>query len=164
MTYWLNLVPIITEVFGFELKLASAILCGLLIGLERELLRKPAGLRTCAMVCMGSMLFTHLSYIVSVEVANAFTSPISDVTRIASVVVQGIGFIGGGAIIFFKDKLLGLTTAAVIWGVAAIGMAIGFNHFSEAFSVTAMTLAILFGFGRIEKRFLKKTPRKFNAY
>ena len=155
MTFLEN-TTIIYEVFGFELKLISAIICGLLIGLEREMLRKPAGLRTCAMVCMGSMLFTHLSLLVSLEVAPLHNFSISDVTRIASYVVPGIGFIGGGAIIFFKDKLLGLTTAAVIWVVAAIGMAIGFVHYREAFEVTACVLFVLFGVGILEKKMFKK--------
>ncbi len=148
------------EAFNFETKLISVIICGLLIGVEREFLRKPAGLRTCAMVCMGSMLFTHLSLVVAIEVAKTMAVPIADVTRIASVVVQGVSFLCGGVIFFFRDKLLGITTAAVLWVVAAIGMSIGFNHYKEGFEVTAATLFILFIVGLFERKFTKRSRIK----
>src|SRR6202023_1814708 len=101
------------------LRLSVAALLGAAIGVERDLHRRPAGIRTSAFVCMGSALFTILSF----ELAKMFgdTSP----TRIASNLVQGIGFLGAGAILREAGGLVGLTTATTIFVEAAIGMAVG---------------------------------------
>src|SRR5260370_37449346 len=108
------------------LRLFAALLLGSLIGLEREYRHRNAGLRTNALVAVGTALFTIIS-------AYSFDELLSrqhislDPTRIASYVVAGIGFLGGGTIYFRQDshKVKGLTTAAAIWTVAAIGMACG---------------------------------------
>ena len=104
------------EVF---LRLAFAALLGAAIGVERDLHRRPAGIRTSAFVCMGSALFTILSF----ELAKIYGDTSS--TRIASNLVQGIGFLGAGAILREAGGLVGLTTAATIFVEAAIGMAVG---------------------------------------
>ncbi len=101
------------------LRLSFAALLGAVIGIERDVHRRPAGIRTSAFVCMGSALFTILSY----QLAKSFGD--TSGTRIASNLVQGIGFLGAGAIMREAGGLVGLTTAATIFVEAAIGMAVG---------------------------------------
>jgi putative Mg2+ transporter-C (MgtC) family protein len=117
-------------------KALLAVAAGIILGLERELKDKAAGLKTITVICLGSALFTILSY--KVGVAD------SETTRIASYIVSGIGFIGAGVI--FKDKLdvSGLTTAGIIWLAAAVGMAIGFGEFYLAATFIAAALFIIF--------------------
>ena len=104
------------------LRLVVALVLGAVVGWERELQRMPAGFRTHALVALGSAIFTVIS-------AYAFTGPGSDPTRIAAQVVTGIGFLGGGAIIHYGGTVRGLTTAASLWAVAAVGMAAGAGLF-----------------------------------
>ncbi len=125
-----------------------ATLCGMLIGLEREFNQKPAGIRTCALVCIGSALFTILSTLVAGSTV--------DQGRIASNVVQGIGFLGAGTIITTRNKVIGMTTAAAIWVVASVGMAIGFGHYALAGATTLLTLGIMTLLGFLERRFVEK--------
>jgi putative Mg2+ transporter-C (MgtC) family protein len=117
-------------------KALLAVAAGIILGLERELKDKAAGLKTITVICLGSALFTILSY--KVGVAD------NETTRIASYIVSGIGFIGAGVI--FKDKLdvSGLTTAGIIWLAAAVGMAIGFGEFYLAGTFIAAALFIIF--------------------
>lgn len=98
---------------------------GALIGFERELTHKPAGLRTHIFVCMGSCLFTISSfYLLPEESIGSF-----DTTRIAAGIVAGISFIGAGSIIASKGDVRGLTTAASLWVVASIGLMIGLGNY-----------------------------------
>src|SRR5260370_22503329 len=108
------------------LRLSFAALLGEAIGVERDVHRRSAGIRTSAFVCMGSALFTILSF----ELAR-LTGDTSG-TRIASNLVQGIGFLGAGAILRDAGGLVGLTTAATIFVEAAIGMAVGGGLFAVA--------------------------------
>src|SRR5260370_9362124 len=101
------------------LRLSFAALLGAAIGVERDLHRRPAGIRTSAFVCMGSALFTILSF----QLAKMYGDTSS--TRIASNLLQGIGFLGAGAILREGGGLVGLATAATIFVEAAIGMAVG---------------------------------------
>jgi putative Mg2+ transporter-C (MgtC) family protein len=101
------------------LRLLVALILGAIIGLEREYHRHPAGLRTMAMVSVGSCLYTLLGTVVG----NRNTDP----TRIAAQVVTGVGFLGAGAILRQGVNVHGLTTAASIWVVAAVGMTVGFG-------------------------------------
>jgi putative Mg2+ transporter-C (MgtC) family protein len=133
------LTPLQTE---HLIQLLASILVGMLIGLEREVTRKPAGMRTCTLVCLGSTLFTILSQVLSVEGA--------DPTRIASNIITGIGFLGAGSIVIHKDKVLGLTTAAVVWFTSSLGMAIGFNQYALALFGVVLCLTILTIFRIIE--------------
>ncbi len=116
-----------------------SILCGSIIGFEREYSNKSAGFRTIILICLGSTIFT----IVSKHGTG------SD-DRIAANIITGIGFIGAGVI--FKDKLsvLGLTTAAVIWTTAGIGMATGIGYHFLAFSLTIFTVTVLSLFSKVE--------------
>lgn len=99
------------------LKLVVSLLLGSLIGMERETHGRPAGLRTHILVCMGSTLFTICSYVIA--------GPNNDPGRIAAQIVTGIGFLGAGTIIHQGSVVRGLTTAASIWAVAAIGLSVG---------------------------------------
>lgn len=107
---------------------------GTVVGFEREISDKPAGLRTNVLICLGSTLFT----LVSLKMAG----PLTDPTRIAAQVVSGIGFLGAGAIMREGEHVKGLTTAATIFVVAAIGMAVGFGFGGLAAVCTAATLAV----------------------
>lgn len=121
------------------ISIAVSILCGSIIGFEREYNNKSAGFRTIILICLGSTIFT----IVSKHGAG------SD-DRIAANIITGIGFIGAGVI--FKDKVsvLGLTTAAVIWTTAGIGMATGIGYHMLALSLTVFTIVVLSLFGKVE--------------
>ncbi|MFM6926697.1 MAG: MgtC/SapB family protein [Ferruginibacter sp.] len=115
-------------------QVSVAFVIGAIIGLEREFRSKPAGFRTMILICVGSCLYTILSK----EIGGASTD------RIASNIVTGIGFIGAGVI--FKEGITvnGLTTAALIWVTAALGMAIGYHNYPLAIVVSAMVVIALF--------------------
>lgn len=115
-------------------RLSVAALVGAVIGLERDLHRRPAGLRTSMFVCMGAALFTVLSG----EIALLFNDPSG--TRIVSNLIPGIGFLGAGAIIRGRGSVTGLTTAATIFVLAAIGMALGAGLFVVGLFSAALVL------------------------
>src|SRR3979409_1164405 len=127
------------------LRLSVAALLGAAIGVERDLHRRPAGIRTSAFVCMGSALFTILSF----ELAKMFGDTSS--TRIASNLVQGIGFLGAGAILREAGGLVGLTTAATIFVEAAIGMAVGAGLYAVGAYATGGVLFSLIVLGWVAK-------------
>lgn len=126
------------------LKLVVAALLGGLVGIEREVARKPAGLRTNILICTGAALFT----IMSVAVAGGRADP----GRIAAQIIPGIGFIGAGAIIQSRGSVAGLTTAATIFVVAAIGLSVGSGSWVTAVFATALVTLVLSGLRRIERR------------
>lgn len=117
------------------LSLSVALALGAFIGLERELSDKAAGLRTNILICVGSCLFAILSRLLADSIGT-------DVTRIAAQIVSGIGFLGAGAIMREGEHVTGLTTAATIWVVAAIGVAAGFGYYSLAAAAAVMTLVV----------------------
>lgn len=127
-------------------RLALAALLGAIIGLERELKRKPAGLRTNIFICFGSAMFT----ILSAELAKDFG--IGDRTRIAAQIIPGIGFIGAGSILHDKGGVSGLTTAATIFVVASIGMAAGGGLYVMAIFATMLIYLALHLLGILERR------------
>jgi putative Mg2+ transporter-C (MgtC) family protein len=131
-------------------EIALAVLCGGALGLEREINRKPAGLRTLILICAGAALFTNLS-----QRMDAFGG---DPGRIASQILPGIGFVGAGAILHFRRTIHGLTTAATIWVAAAIGMCIGFGAWMDALAVTGIVVALLVGLMPIEKWIQRRWP------
>ena len=136
------------------LKLFLASVLGGMIGLERELHRKPAGLRTNLFMCVGATLFTILSG----ELAREFGG---DHTRIAAQIIPGIGFIGAGAILRDRGGVVGLTTAATIFVVASIGMAIGGGMYWTATYTALMCLLALSILGWFEERALKRRVMVF---
>lgn len=132
------------ETFRLELllQLALATLLGGAIGLERELGGKPAGLRTNILICIGSVIYTKLS--ITMAGANA------DPTRVAAQIVTGVGFIGAGTILHARGAVVGLTSAATIWVVAAIGVALGAGYYAESLGTTLLVILVLQGLGRVE--------------
>lgn len=125
------------EVLTLFIKLILSALFAGILGYEREISQKPAGLRTLMLVGVGSCLFM----LISIEAAEGNTK--ADPTRIAAQVVTGIGFLGAGAIIRAGGSVIGLTTAASIWLVAAIGLAVGAGMYLTAVIATILGFVIL---------------------
>jgi len=128
--------------------LVASLLLGSVLGLERTLAHKKAGVRTYGLVSMGSCLFILIARYV-IPTAEAFTY---DPLRIAAAVVMGIGFLCGGVIVFKDSSIQGLTTAAGLWVAAGIGMATGYGLLELAVLATAITLAVFTLFWFIEHK------------
>ena len=125
-------------------RLAIALLLAAAVGWERELQRQPAGFRTHALVGLGAATFMVVS-------GEAFHGPGTDPTRIAAQIVTGIGFIGAGAILRHEGNVRGLTTAASLWTVAAVGMAAGASLYILAVGGTVLAIVALELMDRLEK-------------
>jgi putative Mg2+ transporter-C (MgtC) family protein len=125
-------------------RLTVGLVLGAIIGFERELHRQPAGFRTHSLVSLGAALFTVVS-------AYGFTGDLVDPTRIAAQIVSGIGFIGAGTILQHRGHIRGLTTAASLWSVAAIGTAAGAGLYIVAIVGTLLILIVLSILDRIEE-------------
>lgn len=138
-------------------KLGLAVVCGGAIGLERERSNKPAGLRTNMLICVGSTLMTMVSTYVALGYASAYTN--ADPGRIAAQIVSGVGFLGAGTIIQARGAVHGLTTAATIWVMAGVGLAIGGGAYAAALATTAVLLGILIVLGWLERRL--ERPRRY---
>ena len=122
----------------------AAVLCGLLLGGERQRREKPAGLRTLSLVCLGSAIFTILSF--------AFTSTTGDSGRVAAQIVTGIGFLGAGVILHGRRVVSGMTTAAIIWVAAAIGMAVGAGYVLAGLGLSLLVNRLMVGIFLYETR------------
>ena len=129
--------PELQQVF----QILAALVAGALLGLEREYHSKPAGFRTMILICVSSCLFSIIS----------FTLPSGD--RIASNIVTGIGFIGAGVVFKEGASVRGITSAAIIWMSAAIGMSIGLGHYMLAAIVLAIVLLVMVALTKFEKLF-----------
>jgi len=149
---------IYTEMF---IRLSVAMLLGVLLGAERITAGKTAGMRTHALVSMGSALFVIVSVLVSAEFIEKGAVNF-DPLRVAAQIVTGIGFLGAGLIIFTGSKLRGLTTAAGLWVAAGIGMAAGFGYYVIAIFVTAITLLVFTLLWYVE-RSIKKWSKNYAA-
>lgn len=128
------------------LRLVVSVILGGLIGMERETHGRPAGLRTHTLVCIGSTLFTICSYVIA--------GPHNDPGRIAAQIVTGVGFLGAGTIIHQGNVVRGLTTAASIWAVAAIGLAVGIGSWtmmSLAMVASVLVVLTLYLMGRLDR-------------
>jgi putative Mg2+ transporter-C (MgtC) family protein len=123
-----------------------AVVCGAIIGVERQFKHKPAGLRTNIMICLGAAVFTLISEKMALGSQDS-------ITRIASGIVTGVGFLGAGAVIQDRGGIHGLTTAATIWLVASIGMACGARLYYLAAITTVLALVVLIGLGHVDKYF-----------
>ena len=126
------------------LRLTLGLVLGAIVGFEREFHRQPAGFRTHSLVALGSALFTIVS-------GFAFDGPGADPTRIAAQIVSGIGFIGAGTILQYRGNIRGLTTAASLWSVAAVGMAAGAGMWILAIMATVLMLIVLSILDRVER-------------
>lgn len=134
------------------LRLTVGLVLGAIIGFERELHRQPAGFRTHSLVSLGAALFTVVS-------AFGFSGSTVDPTRIAAQIVSGIGFIGAGTILQYRGHIRGLTTAASLWSVAAIGTAAGAGLFVVAITGSILILVILSLLDQVEE----VTRRRFRV-
>ncbi len=134
-------------------RLLVALICGALVGLERERASKPAGLRTNIFICTGSALFT-LASILSWNLAVDSGAPATvDPGRIAAQIVNGVGFLGGGVILKSGLNVVGITTAASIWFVAAVGMVVGMGFPVFGLIIALVATVLLFSLGRVERLF-----------
>lgn len=139
-------------------RLIIAIVCGTMIGIERELKGKSAGLRTCILICIGSTLFSSIAALVS------SSTGVGDPTRIAAQIVSGIGFLGGGVIIHSQGSVYGITTAAAIWLVGAIGVTIGIELYPVALFTSALCVLVLVVVRIIERKFTDKLHKNTKVY
>ncbi|QDT35442.1 MgtC/SapB family protein [Thalassoglobus polymorphus] len=126
----------------FWIEIGVSVLCGSIVGIERELNRKPIGVRTCVLVCLGTALFVRVGSLVSTE--N------SDPTRIIGQIVSGIGFLGGGVILARGEVVTGVTTASIVWLLAAIGTMVGASQFAAAIVVSVVAVLTLLGIDGLE--------------
>ncbi len=141
------------------LRLTVGLILGAIIGFERELHRQPAGFRTHSLVALGAAMFAIIS-------GYGFTGPNADPTRIAAQIVSGIGFLGAGTILHYRGNIRGLTTAASLWSVAAVGTATGTGLYVLAGVGTVLILVILSVLDRVEKaarRYYNLPPERLDV-
>jgi putative Mg2+ transporter-C (MgtC) family protein len=150
--------PLDPQSVEFWLRLGTAIFCGGIIGLERQLRGKAAGIRTSILICLGTELFVGLG--------SSFAGERVDPTRVLGQVVTGIGFLGGGVILAREGAVIGVTSAAVIWVLAALGSLIGLGHLLASIVLTLMTVGLLTGVELLESVFRRlregATERELN--
>ncbi len=132
---------------NFWIQVGVSIACGFIVGIERQLRGKPAGVRTCILVCLGTATFVRLGLMMD----DGHTA--ADPTRVLGQVVTGIGFLGGGLILTRDGLLLGVTSASVIWVLAAVGSLIGVNRFADALAVSLVMVFVLLGVEAMESGF-----------
>ena len=142
----------LTQNSDIIIRLLVAVGLGMFIGVERILVHKEAGMKTHALVSLGSAIFIIISEILTIRYSSIAGF---DPSRIASQVVVGIGFLGAGSIILQGNRLLGLTTAGGLWVTAGIGMAAGFGFFSLAIITTVLVLFVLIVVNKFEKPIIK---------
>lgn len=130
------------------IRLFVALVLGMVIGAERLFVHKDAGMKTHALVCMGSALFVIVSEMISFKYMNVGGF---DPTRIASQIIVGIGFLGAGSIMLYGSQLRGLTTAGGLWVTAGIGMAAGFGFYNLAIFAAMLVLFIFVVVNMFEK-------------
>ena len=126
----------------FWIGIGIAALCGGIIGFERQIRGKPAGIRTSILICLSTSIFVHLG--------TSFGGTNVDPTRVLGQVVTGVGFLGAGVIIAREGLVKGVTSAAVIWVLAGIGAMIGFGLFAPAVALSFVTVGILTGVELLE--------------
>jgi putative Mg2+ transporter-C (MgtC) family protein len=129
----------------FWIRVGIAIATAGLIGFERQMRGKPVGVRTSILICLGTSIF--------VELGVASGNPQADPTRVIGQVVTGVGFLGAGVMMARGGVVTGVTTAAVIWILAAIGACIGLGHYAAAVVFAVLTVGILTGVGLLEAGF-----------
>lgn len=149
----------LTQNSDIIIKLILAIGLGMVIGVDRLLEHKQAGIKTHALVSLGSALFIVISEMMAIKYGGAGGF---DPSRIASQIIVGIGFLGAGSIILQGSRITGLTTAGGLWVTAGIGMAVGFGFFSLAIITTVLVLFIFIVMTVIEKPIRKISNDKMN--
>jgi putative Mg2+ transporter-C (MgtC) family protein len=137
-------------------KVIVGTVCGFIVGVERQLKDRPVGIRTAVLVCVGSALFTATSVLLSSDIRaighrEGFATPMfSDPGRIIAQIVSGVGFIGAGVIFKLQDRVAGITTAALIWAVCAMGIIIGLGGYLTSIVLTGGLVGALVLIERIE--------------
>jgi putative Mg2+ transporter-C (MgtC) family protein len=134
-------------------RITLALLLGVLLGTERQITGKTAGIKTHGLVSMGASLFVIISLLIAEQFQE---STVFDPLRVASHIIVGVGFIGGGTIFIKGGSISGLTTAANLWVAAGIGMAVGFGLYPLAIGVTLLTLLVFIITSLIEKKLHSK--------
>jgi putative Mg2+ transporter-C (MgtC) family protein len=129
----------------FWIKIIVSVVCGGIIGLERQIRGKPAGIRTSILICLGTQIF----------VSHGTSLASGDQYRVLAQVVTGIGFLGAGLMISQEGTVRGVTSAAVIWVLAAIGATIGLGHYREALVFVLVTVGVLSGVEYMENSIRK---------
>ena len=133
--------------FDLWQKIIVSIACGALVGLDRQLRGKPAGIRTSSLICLGTTIFVALG--------STYAPGKDDHLRVLSQVVTGIGFLGAGVIMSKEGLVTGVTSAAVIWVLATIGSSVGIGHYGMALAITVSTISVLVGVEWLEESFQK---------
>ena len=139
----------------FTFRLLLALILSGIVGLEREIRSKSAGLRTNILVGLGSALFALMALYLSQSAADLSI----DFARIAAGVITGVGFLGAGTIMHAKGQVHGLTTAATIWFVAAIGLTVAFGLYWQSLIATLFALLVLLVLGAVEEKVEKKVKK-----
>jgi len=127
----------------FWIGVGLAVFCGGILGIERQMRGKPAGIRTSILICLATSIFVHLG--------NGLGSGDVDPTRVLAQVVTGVGFLGAGVIMAREGLVVGVTSAAVIWVLASVGCLIGFGKFISAVAISIISILILTGIELLEK-------------
>jgi putative Mg2+ transporter-C (MgtC) family protein len=127
----------------FWMRAGTALLCGAAIGIERQLRGKAAGVRTSILICLGTEVFVALG--------DSLGGSATDPSRVLGQVITGIGFLGAGVILAKDGRVLGVTSAAVIWMLAGLGALAGLGHLSSAIVLTLITLVVLIGIEAVEE-------------
>lgn len=127
----------------------TAILCGSMIGLERQLRGKPVGIRTSSLITLGTYTF--------LAVANNISGDKEVLIRLLGQIITGIGFLGAGVMLAKDGAVVGVTSAATIWMLAAIGILVGTGHLSQAIIISLIVVAILYGVDLLEERLVSLT-------
>lgn len=141
--------------YQLVLRLALAAALGGMIGLEREHSGKPAGFRTNLLICLGAALITEVSFTIGINYNG-------DPGRVAAQIVSGIGFLGAGTILHARGSVYGLTTAATLWVVAAIGIAVGARAYLAAVVASFLVMLTLMLLGRVEDHLIPRKPADRN--
>jgi putative Mg2+ transporter-C (MgtC) family protein len=137
-----------------SIRIILAALCGALIGYEREVREKRAGLRTHILICMGACIYS----LIGVSMHRDY--PTGDPLRLVQGLLLGVGFIAGGVIFTQRGSVHGLTTAAGLWVLTAIGLAAGLGYYFLAGVGTFLAIAVIIWLGRIERERIRKHPRE----
>lgn len=146
---WRSLIP---GPWGYAILALIAVVCGSIVGLERQQKEKPAGMLTLALVCLGAAVFTMVSY--------AFDGPQGDPSRVAAQVVTGIGFLGAGVILRGSGGISGTVTAATIWAMAAVGMVVGIGYAGPALGLSLLLLCVLMIVSWLQRRLIDVCGRR----
>jgi putative Mg2+ transporter-C (MgtC) family protein len=126
--------------------IGTSVLCGVIVGFERQLSGKPTGMRTSILICLGSYIFVAVSQMISE--GNV------DPGRIVGQIITGIGFIGAGVILTRQGIVVGVTSAAVIWVLAGVGILIGFEKYLTAVVISVLVVVVLTGVNFLESSFM----------